>query len=53
MSLPLEMLDNIGHQGSPMEHEADNSYKLLRIRREHVNQGYRIDSYGGETFNEI
>jgi len=35
MSLPLEMLDNIGHWGSPTEHEVDNSYKLSRIRREH------------------
>lgn len=54
MSLPLEMLDNIGHQESPMEHEVDNSYKLSRIRREHVNQSHRIDSYGvRETFNKI
>lgn len=51
MSLPLEMLDNIGHRGSPMEHGVDNSYKLSR--RERVNQVRRIDSYGGETFNKI
>lgn len=51
MSLPLEMLDNIGHWGSPMEHDkVDNSYKLSRIRREQI---HRIGSYGEEIFNKI
>lgn len=53
MSLPLEMLDNIGHRGSPMEHGIDNSYKLSSIKRERVNQAHRIDTYGEETFNKI
>ena len=50
MSLPLEMLDNIG-LGSPMEHdEVDNSYKLSRIKREQI---YRIGSYSEGIFNKI
>lgn len=33
MSLPLEVLDDIGHRGSSMEHEVDNSYKSSKIKR--------------------
>lgn len=42
MSLPLEMLDNIGHRGSSMELEVDNSYKSSKIKRERLNR--EVDS---------
>lgn len=45
-SLPLEVLDDIGHRGSSMEHEVDNSYKSSKIKRIRIARLIGIDSGG-------